>query len=83
MKRDAVVRASKKVLKYSVRSAVKRNYIENAAPISINFDSNDLQTTSTGYTGKRGPKDNHIYTLGEMVGEGSKYNFRLEKWDGQ
>jgi hypothetical protein len=83
IKRDAAVYASKKLSKHSVKLAVKRNYIENAVPIAINFDSNDFQTTSTGYTGKGGPKHKRIHTLGEMVGEGSKYNFQLEKWDGQ
>ena len=76
MKRDAAVRASNKTSKHSVKLAVhvKCNYIKNAAPIAINFDSNDFQT-STGYTGKRGPKHEQIHTLGKMVGEGSKYNF--------
>jgi hypothetical protein len=83
MKRDAAVHASKKFSKYSVRFTVKQNYIKNAVPIAINFDSNNFQTTSTGYTGKGGPKHKRIHTLGKMVGEGSKYNFQLEKWDGR
>lgn len=85
LKRDARLHAAKAAMKYhgQVRKGVKKNHIEEAVPMPTDFDVNDFQATSTGYTGLGGPKHNKVFPLAEMVGENSTYKFRLKKWEGR
>jgi hypothetical protein len=69
---------------YAIKSAIRKRHIFASTPAEVVFDLAGKRVTSTGYEGLRSMKlEKCHYALGEMVGENSKYKFRLVKWDGK
>jgi hypothetical protein len=69
---------------YAVKPAVLNRHIRPATAITTKLDAQRLKCTKNGWTGAR-DKGGHgrIFALDEMVGEGSRFKFRLERWDGR
>ena len=69
---------------YAVKPAVLNRHVRHATAITTKLDAQRLKCTKNGWTGAR-DKGGHgrIFTLDEMVGEGSRFKFRLERWDGR
>jgi hypothetical protein len=69
---------------YVVKPQVINKYIRPAVAIDVKLDALKLRHTKSAYTGgwlKSAAR--RLYTLDELVGEGSKFKFKLEKWDGR
>lgn len=58
-------------------------HLLNAQPVASSYASENFNISGRGYIGKRDPGDERTYWLHEMVGEDSKFKFRLRKWDGR
>ena len=55
-----------------------------AVAIGVKFDVLKVRHTKLAYTGGRlKSAARRVYTLDELVGVGSKFRFKLEKWDGR
>lgn len=69
---------------YVVKASTINKHVRPAAPIQTQLDAEDLPHTRNAYTGWR-DTDGHgkVYTLEELVGEGSEFGFKLERWDGR
>ena len=53
-------------------------------PLCTNIDSSKSSHVSTGFTGlDNGERQKKLYRLEELVGEGSKFDFKLQAWDGR
>jgi hypothetical protein len=68
-----------------VRPSIRERHTASSTPIDVPSFGLDMKTPAkTGYVGTRDPKESKkVYTLGEMVGVGSKFNFNLVEWDGR
>jgi hypothetical protein len=68
-----------------VRPSIRERHTASTAPINVpSFSLDGKVPAKTGYIGVRDSKTNkRVYTLREMVGEGSKFNFNLIEWDGR
>lgn len=68
---------------YAVKPAVLNRHVRPAAAIQSELKTRKLKHTKNAWTGARDKGGHrHVFTLGEMVGESSVFNFRLERWDG-
>ncbi|KAF9522440.1 hypothetical protein CPB83DRAFT_739202, partial [Crepidotus variabilis] len=81
------------------REKANNKYFAMAKPILTNVKVSAADVTSTGFTGMRNPKaelkgvgyegtqrmlkDKRVYTLDELVGDGSVFGFQHIKWDGK
>ena len=55
-----------------------------SVPTSMEFNAVDLKHTKFAWTGgKDSSMERQIYTLVELVGLDSPFNFKLEMWDGK
>ena len=55
-----------------------------SVPTSMEFNAVDLKHTKFAWTGgKDSFMERRIYTLAELVGLDSPFNFKLESWDGK
>ena len=53
-------------------------------PLCTSIDSSKSSHISTGFTGlDNGERQKKLYSLEELVGEGSKFGFKLQAWDGR
>jgi len=53
-------------------------------PLRTDIDSSQSSHVSTGFTGlDNGDRQKKLYSLEELVGEGSKFGFKLQAWDGR
>ena len=53
-------------------------------PLRTEIDSSQSSHVSTGFTGlDNGGRQKKLYSLEELVGEGSKFRFKLQAWDGK
>lgn len=69
---------------YVVKPRLVNKHVRPAAAVHVKYDAMKLRHTKSAYTGGRlkgSPK--RIYSLDELVGDGSKFKFRLESWDGR
>ena len=58
-------------------------HIQPSVPLQTNLQTHELSVTKAGFTAKRYKKQvKGTFTLGELVGEGSKFGFKLKCWDG-
>ena len=67
------------------RESVKRalqKHVTPSDPVKSNISIKDTDMASTGYVGVREQRPKKDYTLAELVGEDSKFRFRLIQWDG-
>ncbi|KAF8954588.1 hypothetical protein BDZ97DRAFT_1602946, partial [Flammula alnicola] len=69
---------------YHVRENVKKRYIDGAEALECDIQIEESSVSSTGYVGKNhGSGPRKIYLLKELVGEHSKHNFKLVRWNGR
>jgi hypothetical protein len=69
---------------YIVKPRIINKYIRPAIAIDVKFDALKLRHTKSAYTGGRlKSAARRVYSLDELVGGGSKFKFKLEKWDGR
>ena len=67
-----------------VRPECTTKLINSSTPIFTNSDMKNASRINTGYTGRDGSDhSSKLYTLDELIGEGSKFGFKLQKWDGK
>jgi hypothetical protein len=68
----------------NVRPSMRARHT-TTTPVDVPTFSLDTKTPAkTGYVGIRDPNaSKRVYTLSEMVGEGSRFNFNLVEWDGK
>ena len=67
-----------------VKPRLVNKHVRPAAAVDVKFDSMKLRHMKSAYTGGRlkgSPK--RVYSLDELVGDGSAFKFRLETWDGR
>jgi hypothetical protein len=69
---------------YAVKPSVLNRHVRPAAAIQSELSTKKLKHTKNAWTGARDKGGyKRVFTLDEMVGEGSIFNFRLERWDGR
>ena len=69
---------------YAVKPSVLNRHVRPAAAIQSELKTKKLKHTKNAWTGARDKGGyKRVFTLDEMVGEGSIFNFRLERWDGR
>lgn len=69
---------------HTPRTGSRKKYVDNAVPIECKLDAEGSKATTSGYTGVNGGSGSKkAWSLSEMTGEGSKWKFRLIKWDGR
>jgi len=69
---------------YIVKPRVINKYIRPAIAVDVKLDALKLRHTKSAYTGGRlKSAARRVYSLDELVGEDSKFKFKLEKWDGR
>jgi hypothetical protein len=69
---------------YAVKPRIINKYVRSSTAIGVKFDATKLRHTKHAYTGGR--PESHpkkIYSLNELVGNNSRFKFRLERWDGR
>jgi hypothetical protein len=67
------------------RESVKRalhKHVAPSNPVKTSVSINATDMASTGYIGLREQFSKKIFTLNELVGEGSLFHFQLIPWDG-
>lgn len=67
---------------YAVKPRIINKYVRSSTAVGVKFDATKLRHTKHAYTGSR--PDTHskrIYSLDELVGDNSRFKFRLERWD--
>ena len=68
---------------YAVKPAVLNHHVRPAIAINSNLNTSKLKPTKNSWTGVRDKGGyKRVFTLNEMVGEGSIFKFRLEQWNG-
>ena len=67
-----------------VKPRVINKHVRPTLAVDVKFDAMKLRHVKSAYTGGR-LKGNakQVYRLDELVGDNSKFKFRLETWDGQ
>jgi len=69
---------------YEARPDIKKKYIENPTFIKTNASVQAYKVTSTAYTALKDHRHSYqFFNLKDLVGETSKFCFKLHKWDGQ
>ena len=69
---------------YAVKPSVLNRHVRPAAAIQSELKTKKLKHTKNAWTGARDKGGyKRVFTLDEMVGEGSIFNFQLERWDGR
>jgi len=59
-------------------------FVNSTTPVFTDSDTKNAKRINTGYTGRdSGDRSSKLYTLDELIGEGSKLGFKLQKWDGK
>jgi hypothetical protein len=69
----------------NIAPSLRKRHVASATPISIPVFSLETKVPAkTGYVAIRDSKaSKRVYTLGELVGEASRFNFNLVEWDGK
>jgi hypothetical protein len=72
---------------YNVRPATRQKlHNSNLKAIDAKLDLTDISISAPGYIGLRDAeelKDKTAYRLDDLVGENSRFKFKLQKWDGR
>lgn len=77
-------RAAAEFRNYVVRVKVANRYVNLTDSIRCGMDTQAAPVQSTGFTARDdGTRPQKEHCLDEMVGETSRFKFRLEKWDGR
>jgi hypothetical protein len=69
---------------YAVKPRIINKYIRPSVAVNVKFDALKLRHTKSAYTGGRfKAAARRVYRVDELIGEGSKFKFKLERWDGR
>jgi hypothetical protein len=69
---------------YAVKPSVLNRHVRPASAIQSGLKTKKLKHTKNAWTGARDEGGHkRVFILDEMVGEGSIFHFRLERWDGR
>lgn len=68
---------------YEPHKSAEKTFIQDAKPIPTSFDASNFRAALTGYVGSNSSGLKQPLELKELVGEDSKYKFRLQKWTGR
>jgi hypothetical protein len=68
---------------YQVRDATRKKHVETSKPLDANLNLKDVPIASTGYVGTWSPAERVSYTLDDLVGKDSRFQFDLVEWDGK
>ena len=67
-----------------VKPRVINKHVRPALAVDVKFDAMKLRHVKSAYTGGRFKGNaKRVYRLDELVGDDSKFKFRLETWDGR
>ena len=73
-------------LPYEVRAPTRLKYVHPSSAVNANLNLADIPISAPGYIGLRDKsveKDTAAYRLEDLVGEGSRFKFTYQKWDGR
>jgi hypothetical protein len=68
---------------YTIRPSTIKNHIKSAQKVSGQLNFNDAPVTKVGYTAVNSEGYGRTFTLEEMVGPDSEFQFELHTWDGR
>lgn len=69
---------------HAPKASVISKYITTATPIATSMSTADAPVTRNAFIGKDDrTRSQKAHALEELVGEGSLYKFRLQRWDGK
>ncbi|EDR05474.1 uncharacterized protein LACBIDRAFT_329780 [Laccaria bicolor S238N-H82] len=74
---------ARRVENYKARPNIRKNHISDAVPLKTKFDSTKLSIASTGYVGIRGDGSTTLYTVDQLVGPHSRFQFDYVSWTGE
>jgi len=67
-----------------VRPECTARFVNSSTPICTDSETKNASRVNTSYTGRDdGARSSKLYTLDELIGKGSKFGFKLQKWDGK
>jgi hypothetical protein len=68
---------------YAAKPKLVNRHVRPATPIVTVVDAQRLKRTKMAWTGARDKGGyGRVFTLDEMVGDNSRFKFKLERWDG-
>jgi hypothetical protein len=73
------------VQSYEVRPASRKKHVHGSKAADAQLELADIPISAPGYVGLRDTqelKDRTAYRLDDLVGENSRFKFKLQKWDG-
>lgn len=75
----------KKFSHYAPRPSTHDKYVEPSVPLRTAMETKDAQVASTAYVGLNDvrTREGHTWLLEDLVGESSKFKFKLVQWDGK
>ena len=71
---------------YDVRAPTRLKHVHPSNAVNASLNLGDIPISAPGYIGlrdKNEEKDRTPYKLEDVVGERSKFRFKLQKWDGR
>ena len=71
---------------YEVRASTRLKHVHQSNAVNANVSLADIPISAPGYIGVRDTaeqKDTKEYPLDDLIGEGSRFKFKLKKWDGR
>jgi hypothetical protein len=71
---------------YEVRPATRQKHVHGSEAADAKVDLMGLSISAPGYIGVHGTKelkDKTAYKLDDLVGENSRFKFKLQKWEGR
>jgi hypothetical protein len=71
---------------YEVRPSTRLKHVHQSDVVNTKVNLADMPISAPGYIGVRDTaeqKDTTKHTLDDLIGEGSRFKFKLQKWDGR
>jgi hypothetical protein len=71
---------------YDVHPSTRLKHTHHSSAVDTEVKFEDIPISLPGYIGLRSTKeqsDRAEYTLDDLIGEGSRFKFKLQKWDGR
>jgi hypothetical protein len=70
-------------LPYEVRPATRQKHVHTSKNTDAKINMAGIPISLPGYIGLRGDGDKTAYRLDDVTGEGSRFKFKLQKWNGR
>ena len=69
---------------YEARPDINKKFLENPTTVQTRISMQGCKAASSGYIGIKGNiPSSQVHELRDLVGETSKFHFKLQEWDGQ